>query len=86
MAVGRTIVNSIDPESLHCRMFVENDIGLAASNLDPDSVADAILRLCRDREGCREMAERARVFGTRYYSRTLNTAKYIDLFRELTEG
>lgn len=86
MAVGRTIVNSIDPESLHCRMFVENDIGLAASNLDPDSVAEAILRLYRDREGCRAMAERARVFGARYYSRTLNTAKYVDLFRELIEG
>lgn len=81
MAVGRTIVNSVDPESLHYKMFEEERIGLSASNLDPEAVADAILSLYRDRDACREMAERAREFGARYYSRTLNTAKYIELFR-----
>ena len=81
MAVGRTIVNSVDPDSLHYSMFEENAIGVSASNEDPDSVAEAILRLYRDRELCREMAERAREFGARYYSRTLNTAKYVALFR-----
>lgn len=84
MACRRVIVNSVDEWSDYYKMFEREDIGLSASNLDPDAVTDVILKLYNDRELIEHYANNAQHYGKSYYSRTVNTAKYERLYKELS--
>lgn len=84
MSCRRVIVNSVDEWSDYYKMFEREDMGLSASNLDSDAVTSAILKLYNDRELIEHFANNAQPYGKSYYSRTVNTAKYGQLYKELS--
>lgn len=83
MSCRRVIVNSVDEWSDYYKMFAREDIGISASNLDPDAVTKAILKLYNDRTLLEHFANNAQSYGKAYYSRTVNTKLYNDLYLEL---
>lgn len=83
MACRRVIVNSVDEESDYYKMFEREQIGIAASNSDPQAVANAILKM-RDNPELRERyAENAKKFSLKFYARTVNTKRHIDLLKKI---
>lgn len=84
MACRRTIVNSVDEDSDYAQMFEREQIGLSASNLNSKAVADAILCMKNHPELREQYANNAKVFGNRYYSRTVNTALYEKLYSQIS--
>lgn len=86
MACRRVIVNSIDEDSDYAQMFDKEKIGISESNLNPQAVAKGILKM-RDNPLLREeYADRARVYGYKYYSRMVNTALYEQLYRTMVKA
>lgn len=86
MSCRRVIVNSVDEWSDYYKMFEREDIGLSASNLDPGAVTSAILKLYNDRDLIEHFANNAQPYGKNYYSRTVNTKLYNDLYVEIGSG
>lgn len=86
MSCRRVIVNSVDEWSDYYKMFEREDMGLSASNLDPDAVTEAILKLYKDRTLIEHFANNAQRYGNAYYSRTVNTKRYNDLYMEMNDG
>lgn len=85
MACNRSIVNSIDEDSDYYNMFNKHEIGISVSNNNPNEVVDAIVSLYEDIEKREKYAENGLVFGQKYYSRKINTKKFIELFKELAK-
>lgn len=83
MACNRTIVNSVDDDSDYFKIFNENDMGISASNEDPKAVADAILDLYNNPEKRNRLALNGHGYGKRYYSRSLNTKRLVNLFNNI---
>lgn len=83
MSCRRVIVNSVDEWSDYYKMFEREDMGLSASNLDSDAVTAAILKLYNDHELIEHFANNAQPYGKSYYSRTVNTKLYNDLYVEM---
>ncbi len=83
MACRRVIVTSADPESDYNDMFAREQIGVACSCEDPDGLAAGILRLRDDPALKEHYADNAQRYGKKYYSRTVNTALYEQLYRKL---
>lgn len=86
MSCRRVIVNSVDEWSDYYKMFEREDIGLSASNLDPGAVTSAILKLYNDRDLIEHFANNAQPYGKNYYSRTVNTKLYNELYVEIGSG
>lgn len=86
MACRRVIVNSVEADSAYYKMFNENDIGISVSNDNHKALAEAILFLFRNPEKVSVMATKAKAFGEANYTSTINTKKFIDIFRELEMG
>lgn len=82
MACRRVIVTSADPDSEYNEMFSREQIGIACSCNEPESVAQAILKLRDDVQLRDTYARNAQIYGKKYYSRSLNTKKYECLFAE----
>ncbi|MDP3014645.1 MAG: glycosyltransferase family 4 protein, partial [Candidatus Subteraquimicrobiales bacterium] len=78
MACKRTIVNSVDEDSDYYKIFNENEIGIATSNNNPDGVVEAIVCLYKDKDKREKYAKNGKVFGQKYYSRSVNTGKFVD--------
>lgn len=83
MSCRRVIVNSVDEWSDYYKMFEREGMGLSASNLDSMAVTEAILKLYNDRDLIEHFANNAQPYGKAYYSRTVNTKLYNDLYVEL---
>lgn len=83
MACNRTIINSVDEDSDYYRIFNENEIGIAVSNNRPDAVANAIIELYDDIDKRNKYAQNGQVFGKRYYSRSVNTKKFVKIFEDM---
>ncbi|MFE4896543.1 glycosyltransferase family 4 protein [Peribacillus butanolivorans] len=83
MACNRAIVNSVDKDFDYYRMFNENEMGISASNDSPKEVADGILDLYHNKEKRERMAKNGQEFGKQYYSRSVNTQKFIKLFKKM---
>ena len=83
MSCHRTIVNSIDETSDYAQMFIREKMGVSASNLDPDAVAEGILLMKENPELCKEYADRGQIFGVKYYSRSVNTTLYKELYEKV---
>lgn len=83
MSCRRVIVNSVDEWSDYYKMFEREDIGLSASNLDANAVTAAILRLYNDRNQIEHFANKAQIYGKSFYSRTVNTKLYNNLYIEM---
>jgi len=85
MACRRVIVNSVDAKSDYGKMFEREKMGFSADIDDTDKLASDILFLYKNPKVKEEYGERAKQFGRKEYSRTVNTVKYIKLFEELCE-
>lgn len=86
MACNRMIINSVDKGSDYYRMFHDNEIGISVDNDDPKAVAAAILDCYRDRDMMKKRASKGHEFGKRYYARSTNTKKFIELFNDVYAG
>ncbi len=82
MACRRVIVNSVDAGCDYGEMFEREKIGFSADITDADKIAEDILYLYKNPEVREEYANRAKEYGEREYSRTVNTKKYIELFNQ----
>ncbi len=85
MACRRVIVNSVDEGCDYGEMFERERIGFSAGITDGEKIASDILRLYEDPALRKEYADRAKDFGLREYSRTVNTQKYVELFRQIAD-
>ena len=83
MACRRPIINSVDEDSDYYRMFDDNKIGISISNDNPEEVANAIIELYDNREKYESFANNGYEFGSKYYARSTNTIKFIELFRSI---
>lgn len=83
MACRRVVLNSVEEDSDYYKIFNNNDIGVSVSNSSPDKVAASIKYLYTNPQRINEMAKNAKGYGEKYFSRTVNTIKFIDLFREI---
>lgn len=83
MACRRVVLNAVEENSDYFRMFNENNIGLSVSNSHPEKVAEAIKYLHEHPQKVNEMANNAKDYGEKFFSRKVNTVKFIDLFKEL---
>lgn len=83
MACKRTIVNSVDEDSDYYRMFNDNKIGVSVSNKDPYKVAETILDLYKHKDKCELLAQNGYNFCKKYYSRSFNTKKFVDIFYKM---
>lgn len=83
MACNRAIVNSVDEDSDYYRIFNENEIGISVSNNNPVAVAEAVVHLYEDKNKREKYASNGKVFGQKYYSRKVNTEKFVKLFNEI---
>ncbi|WP_312654104.1 glycosyltransferase family 4 protein [Proteiniclasticum sp.] len=86
MACNRATVNSVDEGSDYYRIFNENEIGISVSNNDPDGVAEAIVNLYEDKDKREIFAKKSHEFGKRYYARSVNTRKFIQLFNSMAKN
>jgi len=86
MACRRVIVNSVDAGSDYGAMFERERIGFSADIEDTDKIAKDLLFLSENPTECEAYADRAKEYGLKEYSRTVNTKKYIQLFEEFTEA
>jgi len=84
MACNRVVINSVDEDSQYARMFEENEIGLSISNTDPSEVAKAIVRLRTDDRLRIRLAQNALAFSSTVYARSVNTAKLLCLFGQIS--
>lgn len=85
MACGRVIVNSVDDGCDYGQMFEKEKIGFSAGIKDAQKLAEDIAFLRDHPEYRKECGTRAKQYGQQYYSRPVNTEKYISLFRDFTE-
>lgn len=83
MACNRAIVNSVDEDSDYYRIFNDNNIGISVSNTESDEVKDAILDLYKDADIRKTIAKKGQNFGKKYYSRSDNTKKFIEVFNSM---
>lgn len=83
MACKRSIVTSTDRGSKYNSMINDNCIGFAYGDDEPKKMAEAIMKLYKDRELCKDMGVRGYEFGHVLYSRTENMKKYMELFERL---
>lgn len=83
MACNRVIINVVDPESDWYDMFGREQIGVSASNLDFKAVTEAILFMKNNPEMKKRYAQNAQRFARGYFSRSVNTALYEQLYREM---
>lgn len=86
MACNRAIINSVDEDSDYYRIFNENEIGVSVSNIDSDGVAKAIVDLYEQKDKRDKYARIGREFGKKYYSRSVNTKKFVDVFNYMVKG
>lgn len=85
MACRRVVLNSVDENSDYFNIFNDNLIGISVSNDNPDELVNAIVKLYENPKLIFELANNAKEYGYKYYSRSVNTAKYISLFYKICE-
>ncbi|NDI34883.1 glycosyltransferase family 4 protein [Chengkuizengella sediminis] len=83
MACRRVVLNSVEEDSDYYKMFNDNNIGVSVPNSDPVKVAEKIQYLYNNQEKLLIMAENAKRFGEKHYTRKVNTQKFISLFNEI---
>lgn len=83
MACRRVIVNSVDVASDYAQMFEREKIGFSSDVSDAEKIAQDILFLYKNPDIKKEYEDRAKRFGEKEYSSSVNTSKYIELFKRL---
>ncbi len=82
MACRRPILNAVDPNSNYYKIFKENGIGISVCNNDAEKLAKAILFLRDNPLLIKTMGIKGEKYGKKYFSRSKNTKKYIDIFHD----
>ncbi len=82
MACGRVVLNVVEP-SAYSRIFERYHVGVSVTDYNPHSVADKILELYHDRTLAEAIGKNAREYAHKYYTREVNTEKFVKLFLEL---
>lgn len=85
MECHKPIVTSVDEGCKYATEINENHIGIACRDDKPEDVANAILKLYKDRELLKTMGENGFKHGHKIYSRKFNMDKYLSLFLKLTK-
>lgn len=83
MACKRVVLVSIEKDTKYFNMVNNNDIGVAVPSGDPESLANAIIYLKDHPKRMQEIGEKAHVYSKKYFSRTVNVCKFIEIFNEL---
>lgn len=78
MAAEKVILNSVE-ESAYVELFRENDMGVSITDRNPDKAAQEILALYRNPNRMKVMGKKAAAYAYMHFSRSDNTAKFIDL-------
>lgn len=86
MACHRVIVFSIDSNTALFRTVNEHQIGLAIPGKHPEQIAAAIRQLKDNPKQLEAIADNARAYAEKEYSRKLNTRKFIDLIYSVYRG
>ena len=86
LACRRVIINSVDAGSDYGEMFEREKVGFSADTSDADKVARDILYLYNNPNIREEYADRAKKYGKKEYSRTVNTKKYLELFKSFEKA
>lgn len=84
MACRRVIINSVDKDSDYAKMFEREKIGFSSDVTDAKKIARDIQFLYDNPKVREDYADRAKEYGMQEYSRTVNTIKYLELFKRLT--
>ena len=86
LAAGRPLIASVDEGSETWRLVREAGCGMCVPPEDPKALAEAILRLRRDRETGRRMGLAGRACVEKDFSRRPIAMKYDQLFKSVVEG
>lgn len=86
MACHRVIVTSADQESDYCKMFDREQIGIGCGCDSPERIAEEIIKLKNNPEHLKGLADNAKRYGEKVYSRSVNTHKYEYVFKKLVKG
>lgn len=83
MACHRVIVTSADKESDYCKMFGRENIGIGCGCDSPEKIAEAIVKLKEEPGYLCRLADNAKIYGERVYSRSVNTQKYENVYKKI---
>lgn len=83
MACRRVVISSVPANTKYYKMINDNDIGIAVPIGNPQKLADAIVYLKDHPERMEEIGEKAQVYSQKYFSRTANVCKFVEIFNEL---
>lgn len=83
MACRRVVINSVEDDSDYYKMFNNNKIGISVSSSSPEKLAEAIKYLYNNPRKINKIANNAKNYGENHFSRTVNTIKFIDLFKQI---
>lgn len=80
MACHKTIINSVEKDSAYYHLFNDNEMGISVPLNDAKALAEAIRMLAGDPERCQKMADKAKQYSHKYYSASICTKKFMDVF------
>lgn len=83
MACKRVVLNLVEEDSDYFKMFNNNDIGVSVSSSSPEKAAESIKYLYNNPQRINEMANNAKIYGNRHFSRSVNTVKFVQLFEQI---
>lgn len=84
MECKRPIVTSVDEDSDFFQVINDNEVGIAASNLDATAIVNAIFKLYQNEDKLITYGENGYAYGHDLYSRKNNMSRYLKLINELT--
>ncbi len=86
MAAGRPVLASLDPDGDNARLILEADAGVIAEPGDPQSLADAIVKLADDPALCERLGRNGRRHIEEFYTLQRVATLYIASMRRALEG
>lgn len=66
--------------------FVNGETGICIPARDPQAIADAVARLCADRDGLKRMGDAARRLAERNFDSERNAGRVLEVYQRLCEG
>ena len=86
MACHKTIINSVESDSEYYKIFNENNMGISVPLNDSTAMSEAILHLYNNPDTRKLMGINAEAYSRKYYSASVCTKKFIDIFEEMNHN
>lgn len=83
MACRKTIINSVEADSDYFKIFNDYNMGISVPLNDATSMAEAIIRMYNNPDIREQMGINAEAYSRKYYSASVCTKKFIDVFEEM---